>query len=59
MIDDISQLLNLRFDKIGSLFEDDGKYYVKDCLSLALVRHKRDSLRDEISRSPFQYAHGT
>lgn len=53
----IKQLLDLRFDKIGSLFEKDGKYYIGDCLSPALIWHDRDSLGDEILRGPFQHTH--
>jgi hypothetical protein len=52
-----SQLLNLRFDKIGSLFEEDGRYYVKQCLSPALIWHQRDSLGDDVARGPFQHDH--
>jgi hypothetical protein len=52
-----SQLLNLRFDKIGSLFEEDGDYCVKKCLSPALIWHQRDSLGDDIVRGPFQDDH--
>lgn len=50
-----SQLLSLRFDKIGSLFEEDGRYFIKECLSPALIWHQRDYLQDEVSRGPFQY----
>lgn len=53
----ILQLLNLRFDKIGSLFEEDGEYRVGDCLSPALIWHERDSWEDDISRGPYQYTH--
>jgi len=52
-----SQLLNLRFDKIGSLFEEDGEYRVKECLSPALIWHQRDSLGDDVARGPFQHNH--
>jgi hypothetical protein len=52
-----SQLLNLRFDKIGSLFEEDGEYRVKECLSPALIWHRRDSLGDDVARGPFQHDH--
>jgi hypothetical protein len=52
-----SQLLNLRFDKIGSLFEEDGRYCVKQCLSPALIWHQRDSLGDDVARGPFQHDH--
>ena len=53
----ISQLLNLRFDKIGSLFEEDGEYRIKECLSPALIWHQRDSLRDDVARGPYQHDH--
>lgn len=43
-----SQLLNLRFDKIGSLFEEDGEYRIKTCLSPPLIWHERDSLDDDV-----------
>jgi hypothetical protein len=52
-----SQLLNLRFDKIGSLFEEDGEYRVKECLSPALIWHQRDSLGADVARGPFQHDH--
>ncbi|TVY13106.1 hypothetical protein LARI1_G008763 [Lachnellula arida] len=52
-----SQLLNLRFDKIGSLFEEDGEYRIKKCLLPALVWHERDSLDDDVPRGPFQHTH--
>ncbi|KAH6713712.1 hypothetical protein BKA61DRAFT_656297 [Leptodontidium sp. MPI-SDFR-AT-0119] len=50
-----SQLLKLRFDKIGSLFEEDEEYRVKECLSPALIWHQRDSLGDDVARGPFQH----
>ncbi|KAF4630908.1 hypothetical protein G7Y89_g7225 [Cudoniella acicularis] len=53
-----SQLLNLRFNEIGSLFEEDGEYRIKKCLSPPLVWHERDSLSDnDVPRGPFQNAH--
>ncbi|KAF8851886.1 hypothetical protein BDZ45DRAFT_131931 [Acephala macrosclerotiorum] len=52
-----SQLLNLRFDKIGSLFEEDGEYRVEECLSPALIWHRRDSLGGDVARGPFQRDH--
>lgn len=52
-----SHLLNMRFDKIGSLFEEDGKYRVEECLSPALIWHRRDSLGDDVARGPFQRGH--
>ena len=49
----MGQLSTLRFDKIGSLFEDcSGNYVVGVCLSPTLLWQKRDSL-DEAERGPF------
>ncbi|KAK0120437.1 hypothetical protein ONS96_010651 [Cadophora gregata f. sp. sojae] len=53
----ISPLLNLRFDEIGSLVEEDGEYLIKQCVSPALVWHGRDSLQDEVRRGPFRHTH--
>lgn len=41
-----SQLLDLRFDKVGSLSmsSEDGKYHLKECLSPGLIWHERDLL---------------
>ncbi|KAF2191286.1 hypothetical protein K469DRAFT_720275 [Zopfia rhizophila CBS 207.26] len=47
-----SQLSCLRFDKIGSLFEEEGCYSVKTCLSPGLLLHGRHTLKD-IPRGPF------
>jgi hypothetical protein len=55
--DIISQLLKLRFQKIGSLFEENGQYVVRKCLSPALIWHERDSLDDDVPRGPFQHDH--
>ena len=52
-----SQLLNLRFDKIGLLFKEDKEYRVKECLSPALIWHQQDSLGDDVARGPFQHDH--
>ncbi|KAL2017730.1 hypothetical protein VTK56DRAFT_1700 [Thermocarpiscus australiensis] len=49
----VSQLSRLRFDKIGSLSQDDkGNYIVGECLSQSLTWQQRDSLED-IDRGPF------
>ncbi|OAA35580.1 Protein kinase-like domain protein [Beauveria brongniartii RCEF 3172] len=49
------QLSTLRFEKIGSLFEDDsGNYVVGECLSPTLTWQERDSL-DGIERGPFRH----
>ncbi|KAK2807855.1 hypothetical protein FQN50_005244 [Emmonsiellopsis sp. PD_5] len=47
------QLSQLRFDKIGSLFEEEhGHLQVKSCLSRGLVVSERDTLED-LPRGPF------
>ena len=48
----VSQLSHLRLDKIGSLFEEEGRYVVKDCLSPGFVLPDRYTLPD-INRGPF------
>ncbi|KAH8730587.1 hypothetical protein GQ44DRAFT_756462 [Phaeosphaeriaceae sp. PMI808] len=48
----VSQLSRLRLDKIGSLFEEQGCYTVKACLSPGHLLHERHTLR-EICRGPF------
>lgn len=50
-----AQLYNLRFDKLGSLSEEGGKYRVAKCLSPQLIWHERDFLT--IPRGPFQQDH--
>ncbi|RAK89063.1 hypothetical protein BO79DRAFT_194936 [Aspergillus costaricaensis CBS 115574] len=45
------KLSQLRFDKIGSLFEEDGVYTIKECLSRGHMLHER--FRLEVSRGPF------
>jgi hypothetical protein len=50
-----SQLLNLRFNKIGSLFEEAGEYRVGKCFSPAFIFHDRDTLGDDIQRGPFEH----
>ena len=49
------QLSRLSFNQAGSLFEDDGEYNIKTCLSRALILNERYGLED-INRGPFQYA---
>ncbi|KFY37547.1 hypothetical protein V494_04712 [Pseudogymnoascus sp. VKM F-4513 (FW-928)] len=49
-----SQLLNLRFDKLGSLFEEAGEYRVGKCLSPSFIFHDRETLGDDIERGPFE-----
>ncbi|KAH6969360.1 kinase-like domain-containing protein [Fusarium avenaceum] len=48
----MSRLSNVRFDKIGSLFEDEG-FSVGECLSPVLTWQSRDSIEAEIDRGPF------
>lgn len=47
------QLTRLCFDRAGSLFEEDGEFYIKTCLSRGLLVHGRHSLSD-IFRGPFK-----
>ncbi len=49
-----SQLLNLRFNKIGSLFEDSGNYYLGKYLSPTFIFHDRVALGDDIPQGPFR-----
>lgn len=49
-----SQLSRLRFNYIGSLFEEEGTYQIKSCLSSSLCLHGRDEFR-EIDRGPFMH----
>ena len=46
------QLSRLCFDQAGSLFEEDGVYHIKTCLSRDLLLNERHALED-ISRGPF------
>ncbi|KAI1935728.1 hypothetical protein LOZ12_004424 [Ophidiomyces ophidiicola] len=46
------QLSQLRFEEIGSLFEDNGHIQIKSCLSRGLVESERDTL-DDLPRGPF------
>ncbi|KAL9629473.1 MAG: hypothetical protein Q9164_006866 [Protoblastenia rupestris] len=46
------QLSQLRFNQIGSLFEENGTYSIKQCLSRGLIMNERHSL-DELHRGPF------
>lgn len=50
-----SQLLNLRFDKLGSLFEEAGEYRVGKCLSPAFIFQDRETLGDVIQRGPSEH----
>ncbi|KAJ5584205.1 Aminoglycoside phosphotransferase [Penicillium hispanicum] len=45
------KLLQLRFDTIGSLFEENGSFDIKECLSRGHMLHERYSL--DIPRGPF------
>ncbi|KXG54184.1 Aminoglycoside phosphotransferase [Penicillium griseofulvum] len=45
-------LAQVRFDRIGSLFEEDGDIKIGQCMSRGHVLHQRYSL-DEIPRGPF------
>jgi hypothetical protein len=47
-----SKILNSPFEKIGSLYEREGKVHVGECLSRALTWSSRDSFGD-IERGPF------
>ncbi|KFY95685.1 hypothetical protein V498_03196 [Pseudogymnoascus sp. VKM F-4517 (FW-2822)] len=49
-----SQLSNLRFNELGSLFQEAGEYRVGKCLSPAFVFHDRETLGD-IERGPFKH----
>lgn len=51
------QLLRMRFDKIGSLYEKNGEFLIGKCLSHALIWHKRDFRDDKIPRGPFESDH--
>ena len=46
------QLSRLCFDQAGSLFEEDGEYHIKTCLSRGLLMNERYSL--DINRGPFK-----
>lgn len=49
------ELSQLRFDKIGSLFEEGGDFKVEECLSRGHVLDQRSSL-EEVPRGPFTSA---
>ena len=49
------QLSRLSFNQAGSLFEDDGEYTIKTCLSRGLILNERHTLED-IHRGPFHNA---
>lgn len=46
------QLSRLCFDQAGSLFEEDGEYHIKTCLSRGLLTNERYTL--DINRGPFK-----
>lgn len=50
----VSQLSNLRFNKLGSLFQETGEYRVGKCLSPAFIFHDRETLGD-VERGPFKH----
>lgn len=52
-----AQLSQMRFNKLGSLFLENGQYEIKKCLSPALIFHQRDLLEDDIPRGPFRHEH--
>lgn len=47
-----AHLSRLRFDRAGSLFEEDGEYHIKSCLGRGLLLNQRYTL-GELSRGPF------
>ncbi len=47
------QLSRLGFDKAGSIFEEDGEFHIKTCLSRGLLLNERHSLGD-INHGPFK-----
>ncbi|KAI3316650.1 kinase-like domain-containing protein [Xylariaceae sp. AK1471] len=50
----MSRLLEVRFDRIGSIFEDgQGNFLVGECLSPALIWQWRDTIEEVIHRGPF------
>lgn len=51
------QLSQLRFPQAGSLFESDGDFSVRTCLSRGMVLNERDELED-VPRGPFTSEHG-
>ena len=46
------RLSRLRFDQIGSFFEENGSFRIKSCLSRGLLMNERNSLED-LHRGPF------
>ncbi|KAK3169308.1 hypothetical protein OEA41_008691 [Lepraria neglecta] len=50
-----SQLSRLRFDRIGSLFEESRTYQIKSALSPAFCLYNRDEFRQEMNRGPFAH----
>lgn len=51
----IFQLSRLRFDHIGSLFEEGRTYRIKSALAPTFCLHGRDGFREDISRGPFTH----
>lgn len=51
------QLYQLRFPQAGSLFEEEGDFSVRTCLSRGMVLNERDELED-LPRGPFTSEHG-
>jgi hypothetical protein len=49
----MSRLWNVRFDKIGLLFEDVWGFSVGECVSPVFTWQSRDSIEAEIDRGPF------
>lgn len=47
------KLSRLRFDQAGSLFEEDGEFHIKTCLSRGMVLHNRTAI-DDLPRGPFK-----
>lgn len=52
-----AELSQLRFDKLGSLFLENGEYEIKKCLSPSLIFHQREILEDDVPRGLFQNEH--
>ncbi len=50
-----SQLSRLRFDYIGSIFEEEGTYKIKNCLSSAFNLYGRDKFRENIDHGSFAH----
>lgn len=52
----VSQLSNLRHEKIGSLFEKEGHYKIKTCFSSEFLLHQKNKIR-KIDRKSFHRKH--